>query len=151
MAATYRFTGAGLSLWWDVIDDTHKISGDFRTLTINESQNSADLTAGGDTIMVYGETQADVSISLQFMDQNANSFAGTALYPGVAGTLYAAPAGTADGRAAYALHVFVEQDNLNIPFNEGVTRELTLRPKDQWLAHYRRLGSTWNSGTILTP
>ena len=68
-----RYTGKDLYVYWVGSGGTTDLSGDFRTFSVSEEQDSADSTAGNDTSKAYIPTFADATCELEFLDTKGTS------------------------------------------------------------------------------
>ena len=109
------------------------LSGEYRTLTVSETQNVADASAGDDTGTTRVSTLTDATFTVEMVALAGT--AGTAIWgavdPGAQGTLEWGPEGTATTKPKYTQYVIVAGRDQNIVYNDVVTWSITFNSNDQ--------------------
>ena len=116
-----RYTGKDLLVNWIHSGGTADLSGDFRTFSVSEEQDSADSTAGNDTYKAYIPTFADATAELELLDTKgtAGTVQWAAIAPGREGTVQWYPAGTAN-TVYYSAAAFIANREIEFPYDDVV-------------------------------
>lgn len=122
MAATARITGKDLYVTFDGTP----ISGDYTSVTVNEEEDLADLTAGADEYHYFVNMRRNGTIDFEAF--YAGSAVMQALDPGAAGTLVIAPKGTVAANPQWTwARALVQRRSLPIPFDDGIRMTATFQ------------------------
>lgn len=136
-----HFTGQNLYVAFGGVD----CSADQRTLSWNESANTADTTAGADVDESHLITTeaVDFSITILAESTSAGSAVLAALKNGLSGTLEIGTLGTASGNPKYSCLASVTGVTHNTEYNSEVTIDVSLLRSGSWITHWTELGSTY--------
>jgi len=111
-----KYTGKDLHLKWN----STELQGEFKTLTVSEETDFADVTAGNDEARDYLATIKDGKAEAEIFDQAGNTLLWNAIEPGTSGTLEWGPEGNATGKPKYSALAIVKSREREIPFDDGV-------------------------------
>lgn len=128
MAVANRYVGDNVVVLFDTGGATYTLTGDQTSWSVSWTIQSADVTAGTDGGVEEKPTLQDITSSLTtFHLGTAGTAVWAAVYPGVEGTIRYGPQGTASGKPKGQFRAFVQSKPIEIPFNEGVTRQVDFR------------------------
>lgn len=117
MTAANRITGKDLYVSFQGTD----VSGDFTSVSFEETEDTVDVTAGADLAHYYIPTRKDGTADLEAFYDGSTETVWDKIAVGASGTLIIAPSGTANGEAKYEwTRAIVTSRSLEIPFDDGV-------------------------------
>lgn len=120
------------------------IGTDYRSVSVDRSVDTAEVTAGADTDKSYIPTLRDATGSITLVDNGVDSAAiYQALYEGAQGTLSWGPEGTATGKPKYTAVVIITSVSTPIEYNAEVIREYSWQKTGAWVDNYDIDASTW--------
>ena len=132
--AENNITGKDAYISWASSAGTINLSTDYRSVSINESVDTAETTAGADTHKTYLPTIKSATIDYSGLFPAGS--AGTALYAalaaGVQGTLTIAPEGTATGKLSKAYPAISMGATFDTPYADVVTVNCTFQSNGAW-------------------
>jgi len=132
--AENNITGKDAYINWASSAGTINLSGDYRSVSIRESTDTAETTAGADTHKTYIPTIKSATIDYSGLFPAGS--AGTALYAalaaGVQGTLTVAPEGTATGKLSKAYTAISMGATFDTPYADVVTVNCTFQSNGAW-------------------
>jgi len=132
--AENNITGKNAVISWVWTGGTASLNGDYRSISISESVNLADTTAGNDTHSTSIPTIKSASIS--FSGLYPKGTAGTAIIGALAagngGTLLVYPEGTATGNLARTYPAIVTGPSLDTPYSDVVAISCTFVSNGAW-------------------
>jgi len=127
--AENNITGKNAVISWIWTGGTVSLNGDYRSVSINETTDLAETTAGSDTYKTHLSTikSATIDYSGLFPTTAAGTVLVSALAAGNDGTLLVYPEGTAAGKLARSYPAISMGPKLDIKYNEvvGVTCSFT--------------------------
>lgn len=130
MSFAQRVTGKNVVVQWIHSGGTATLSGDHTAFEVTLEQETADLTAGEDTVRGYKPTLKNMNMSLEVMYTGT---AGTASMASVAegteGTLIWAPVGTAAGRPKWGVAAVVTNHSMTFPFDDAAKVSIEWLPQ----------------------
>lgn len=99
------------------------VSGDFTSVSFDESYDLADVVAGADGYHYFLPVrEGDYTVDLEAFFDGVGTATWNACVPGDAGTLIIGPMGTATGKPKFSWsRVVCESRGGDIPFDDGVT------------------------------
>lgn len=116
---------------------TVTLSGNQRTMSVNRSLDTADVSAGADTHKSYIQTLEDTTISLTMLDDGtAAATIRAAIAPGNWGTLEFGPEGTTTGKPKYTLPVHVTSFSTEYPYDGEVEYDISFQGDGAWTGNY---------------
>lgn len=121
------------------------ISGEYRSLTVNDGVNLINVEAGSDQYeeVIKGIRKIESSMSIMWEDDTQGSAVQAALEPGAYGTLTFAPLGTASGQPKYSFACYVQDANPSMPYQDALTLDITFKANGGWLENWAYLGDTY--------
>ena len=121
------------------------VSGDQRTMSVNESMDTAETSAGADTDRSYLATLKDAKFDITVLDNGTAGSAIRALLAvgTAAGTLLYAPNGTAAGMPRYRCQAFVTSFTVDYPYDGEVEIEVEWQRSGAWTYNYEVSGSVF--------
>lgn len=129
-----NFTGTGAIIQWIWSGGTVALDGDYRSLSISESVNTADTSGGHDTKKTQVATLG--SATIEYSGLLPSGAAGTlivgALAAGNSGTLKVYPEGTLAGNLARTYPAIVMGPKINVPYNDIVEISCTFTSNGAW-------------------
>lgn len=145
-----HYTGRAMFIRWIygtaeyLLAGTVTPAGDYRSLSWDESLDTAEISAGSDTDRDYLGTLRDVTFDFTFIDDGTG---GSAIYRAFAvgnhGTIEIGPLGSAAGLPKYSAWAFVTGSPREFNYDAEVERSYTLQRRGGWITSYDQLGSTF--------
>lgn len=119
------FAGSALYATWIHTGGTTVLSGDFRSLSENQSVEVIDATAGADNYREKLPYVKDNSVTLTIVSQAGGTVILSALAVGTSGTLIYGEEGTVSGKPKHTHPAFVAQSTINVPYSDVVEISVT--------------------------
>lgn len=115
-----RMSGKNLHLQWIYSGGTANLSGSQRSFENGHEQESADATAGADSYRVFVPTVKTLKPKAEILweEKSSGSAVIAAVQPGVEGTLYWSPEGTASGKPKWGAYLRVRVSNQSLPYDD---------------------------------
>ena len=130
--AENNITGKDAYINWASSAGTINLSGDYRSVSIRESTDTAETTAGADTHKTYLPTIKSATISYSGLFPSGGTALYAALAAGVQGTLTVAPEGTASGKVSKAYPAISMGATFDTPYADVVTVTCTFQSNGAW-------------------
>lgn len=119
-----KYTGDLLVIKFGTLD----VSGQARSLEINQSVDEIDVTTYGSSDREYITGMGDRTASLEILDDDTSSLVRNALRVGQSGSLSWWPQGTASGKPAFSVGTaVVTEQNASFPYDDAVQYSQTIR------------------------
>lgn len=132
--AENNITGQNAVIKWIWTGGTAAMNGDYRSVSVNETTDLAETTAGSDAYKTHLATIKSASIDYSGLFPTAA--AGTALIAALAagndGTLLIYPEGTASGKLSRSYPAISMGPKLSIPYNEVVEISCSFTSNGAW-------------------
>lgn len=144
MALTGKYTGRDLVIRFIHAGGTTVVSGEYRSLSVSESGESADTTAGSAPYKTHVPTLIEVSGDFSYLDEGTANSIGSALAVHTQGTLEWGPRGTANGAPRYGIPVTIMGVESPVEYAGELVRTVNWVGNGNWTANYDRSGSTWS-------
>jgi len=119
--AENNITGKDAYISWASSAGTINLSTDYRSVSINESVDTAETTAGADTHKTYLPTIKSATINYLGLFPSGGTALYAALAAGVQGTLTVAPEGTASGKVSKVYPAISMGASYDTPYADVVT------------------------------
>lgn len=100
---------------------TTELQGDFRSLSVTETIDIVDASAGSDTHRTHLGTLESGQASVELVDQAVGTAVWAAVDIGTSGTLEWGPEGTATGKPKHTVTAIVTNRAKEIPYDDIVT------------------------------
>lgn len=138
-----HYTGSALYITFGA--GTTVLSGDQRTLDVENTMDTVDTTAGADTDKSSLPTLRDATFKVTLLD---NGTAGSAVraacaVSGTQGTFTFGPEGNSSGKPKYSCLAYVTGYNTSYPYDGEVEIEVTFQKTGSWITNYELSGSTF--------
>ena len=130
--AENNITGKDAYINWASSAGTINLSGDYRSVSINESVDTAETTAGADTHKTYLPTIKSATINYLGLFPSGGTALYAALAAGVQGTLTVAPEGTASGKVSKVYPAISMGASYDTPYADVVTVTCTFQSNGAW-------------------
>ena len=130
--AENNITGKDAYISWASSAGTINLSGDYRSVSINESTDTAETTAGADTYKTYLPTIKSATINYLGLFPSGGTALYAALAAGVQGTLTVAPEGTASGKVSKVYPAISMGASYDTPYADVVTVTCTFQSNGAW-------------------
>ena len=130
--AENNITGKDAYISWASSAGTINLSTDYRSVSINESVDTAETTAGADTHKTYLPTIKSATINYLGLFPSGGTALYAALAAGVQGTLTVAPEGTASGKVSKVYPAISMGASYDTPYADVVTVTCTFQPNGAW-------------------
>jgi len=132
--AENNITGVNAVVSWVWTGGTASLNGDYKTVSITESIDTAETTAGADAYKTYIPTikSASIDYSGLFPSGTAGTAVAAALAAGNQGTLIVAPEGTAAGKLVRSYPAICTGPKLNTPYSDVVEISCTFVSNGAW-------------------
>jgi len=139
--ASNRYTGELLHISFKGV----VLQADFRSVSVTESTDTVDVSAGASRARTYIRTLNAAEITIEYLEQltTAGSAIRTALALNADGTLIYAPEGTAVGKPRYSCIAMVTGVDRTYPYDDIVSVSVNLLRDGAWIAHYEQLASVF--------
>jgi hypothetical protein len=132
--AENNVTGKAAVISWVWTGGTASLNGDYRSLSISETVDLADTTAGADTHKTSIPTIKSASIG--YSGLYPAGMAGTAIVGALAagneGTLLVYPEGTATGNLARSYPAIVTGPSVDVPYSDVIAISCTFVSNGAW-------------------
>ena len=130
--AENNITGKDAYINWASSAGTINLSTDYRSVSINESTDTAETTAGSDTHKTYLPTIKSATINYLGLFPSGGTALYAALAAGVQGTLTVAPEGTASGKVSKVYPAISMGASYDTPYADVVTVTCTFQSNGAW-------------------
>jgi len=121
------FAGSALYAQWVWSGGTTVLSGDYRTLNVNQSMEFIDSTAGADTYREKIASFSDIQATWTSVMQTGATALFTATAAGVTGTLTVGPSGTATGQPKIIMPSVSQGPSINASYSDIVEFSATFQ------------------------
>jgi len=130
--AENNITGKDAVISWVWSGGTVNLATDYRSVSIKESVDTAETTAGADTHKTYLPTIKSATIDYSGLFPTGGTALYAALAAGVSGTLTVAPEGTAAGKVSHAYPAISKGATYDTPYADVVTVNVTFQSNGAW-------------------
>ena len=130
--AENNITGKDAYISWASSAGTINLSTDYRSVSINESVDTAETTAGADTHKTYLPTIKSATINYLGLFPSGGTALYAALAAGVQGTLTVAPEGTASGKVSKVYPAISMGASYDTPYADVVTVTCKFQSNGAW-------------------
>lgn len=119
-----KYTGTNMFVKFGTLD----ISGQGRTLEVNQSANEIDVTTYGSVDKEFIVGDIERTGSMEILDDNASSAVRLATRVGQTNSLVWFPIGTTAGNPKFTCAtVVITEQNLSYPYDDAVTMSVSMR------------------------
>lgn len=130
--AENNITGKDAVISWVWSGGTVNLATDYRSVSIKESVDTAETTAGADTHKTFLPTIKSATIDYSGLFPTGGTALYASLAAGVSGTLTVAPEGTAAGKVSKAYPAISMGATYDTPYADVVTVNVTFRSNGAW-------------------
>lgn len=129
MSVANRYVGKDLYAEFICAAGTIALTGDQRTLTVERSVDTVDISAGSETDKSYLATLKDGTAEVELMDQASVVATGieASMPEGTSGTLLYAPKGTSVGNPKRGFVAIVTGVSLEYPYSDAVVATISFQ------------------------
>jgi len=127
-----NITGKDAYISWVWSGGTLNLNTDYRSVSVKESVDTAETTAGADTHKTYLPTIKSASIDYSGVFPTGGTALYAALASGMSGTLTVAPEGTATGKVSHAYPAICMGATYDTPYAGVVTVNCTFQSNGAW-------------------
>lgn len=133
---TKRYTGQNMYISFAGV----AINTDYKSLSMSETIDTVDITAGSETTRRHIPTISSAEMSFEVFQTDVTSTGGTAirgvLAVGTQGTLIWGPEGTAANMPKYSCVATITQLDISYPFDGAVEMSATFMRNGDWLDNF---------------
>lgn len=130
--AENNVTGKDAVINWIWTGGTVNLATDYRSISVKESVDTAETTAGADTYKTYLATIKSASIDYAGLFPAGGTALNAALAAGNGGTLYYAPEGTASGKMTKSYPAISLGATFETPYADVVAVNVTFQANGAW-------------------
>ena len=130
--AENNIVGKDAVISWVWTGGTVNLATDYRSISVKESVDTAETTAGADTHKTYLATIKSASIDYSGLFPTGGTVLYAALAAGMSGTLTVAPEGTATGKVTHAYPAISLGATYDTPYADVVTVNCTFQSNGAW-------------------
>ncbi len=127
--AVVKYVGKDAEVVWQYAGGSYPLCLDnYTTISVEDSINTADLTASDDDVVHEEPTTRVLGLSLEAFFVSGGTVQWSKLVPGNKGTVLFGPRGTASGMPKGGFLAYVKSRPLEIPYADGIKRTVEFGP-----------------------
>ena len=130
--AENNIVGKDAVINWVWTGGTVNLATDYRSVSVKESVDTAETTAGADTHKTFLPTIKSATIDYSGLFPTGGTALYAALAAGIQGTLTVAPEGTASGKVSKAYPAICMGATYDTPYADVVTVNCTFQSNGAW-------------------